>query len=195
MAEPQMVDPHDVVMTGENSFIRLSNDGGSTMTDRVSHWRVLWSPAGQGHAMFIESPLVGDAPVIYADNAGVARYLQHAIEVLLHKPFADESLPIVDAEFTRTGNSLATVEERITTDDDAIVLSWWDLMKPFILTMPPGAMQRPLGVYSTFIPARAAQLSVNGEASRAKVFAQERFGRPSSSCCLAWSESWTRPKG
>jgi len=195
MAEPQMVDPHDVVMTGENSFIRLSNDGGKTMTDRVSHWRVLWSPSGQGHALFIESPLTGDAPVIYADNAGVVRYLQRTIEGLLHKPFADESLPIIDAEFTRTGNSLATVEERITTDDDAIVLSWWDLMRPFILTMPPGAMQRPLGVYSTFIPARGAQLSVNGEASRAKVFPQERFGKPSSSCCLAWSESWTKPKG
>jgi len=55
MAEPQMVDPHDVVMTGENSFIRLSNDGGKTLLDRVSHWRVLWSPAGQGHALFIES--------------------------------------------------------------------------------------------------------------------------------------------
>ena len=195
MAEPQMVDPHDVVMTGENSFIRLSNDGGKTMTDRVSHWRVLWSPAGQGHALFMESPLSGDGPVVYADNAGIVRYLQRTIEVLLHQPFADESLPIIDAEFTRTGNSLATVEERITTDDDAIVLSWWDLMKPFILTMPPGAMQRPLGVYSTFIPARGAQLSVNGEASRAKVFPQERFGKPSSSCCLAWSESWTKPRG
>jgi hypothetical protein len=195
MAEPQMVDPHDVVMTGENSFIRLSNDGGKTMTDRVSHWRVLWSPSGQGHALFIESPLTGDAPVIYADNAGIVRYLQRTIEVLLHKPFADESLPIIDAEFARTGHSLATVEERITTDDAAIVLSWWDLMKPFILTMPPGAMQRPLGVYSTFIPARGAQLSVNGEASPGKVFPQERFGRPSSSCCLAWSESWTKPKG
>jgi hypothetical protein len=195
MAEPQMVDPHDVVMTGENSFIRLSNDGGKTMTDRVSHWRVLWSPSGQGHALFIESPLTGDAPVIYADNAGIVRYLQRTIEVLLHKPFADESLPIIDAEFARTGHSLATVAERITTDDQAIVLSWWDLMKPFILTMPPGAMQRPLGVYSTFIPARGAQLSVNGEASQGKVFPQERFGRPSSSCCLAWSESWTKPRG
>jgi len=195
MAEPQMVDPHDVVMTGENSFVRLSNDGGKTMTDRVSHWRVLWSPAGQGHALFIESPLVEGGPLIYADNAGVARYLQRAIEVLLHKPFSDESLPIIDAEFSRTGNSLATVEERITTDDDAIVLSWWDLMKPFVLTMPPGAMNRPLGVYSTFIPARSAQLSVNGEASQGKVFPQERFGRPSSSCCLAWSETWTRPRG
>jgi len=195
MAEPQMVDPHDVVMTGENSFVRLSNDGGKTMTDRVSHWRVLWSPAGQGHALFIESPLVEGGPLIYADNAGVARYLQRAIEVLLHKPFSDESLPIIDAEFSRTGNSLATVEERITTDDDAIVLSWWDLMKPFVLTMPPGAMNRPLGVYSTFIPARSAQLSVNAEASQGKVFPQERFGRPSSSCCLAWSETWTRPRG
>lgn len=194
MAEPQMVDPHDVVMTGENSFIRLSNDGGSTMTDRVSHWRVLWSPAGQGHALFVESPLTGNRPVIYADNAGLVRFLQRKIEVLLHAPFADESLPIVDAEFRRTGHSLATVEERITTSDGEIVLSWWDLMKPFILTMPPGAMSRPRGVYSTFIPARGAQLLVDGEASRAKVFPQERFGKPSSSCCLAWSESWTEPK-
>jgi len=195
MSEPQMIDPHDVVMTGENSFIRLSNDEGKTMTDRVSHWRVLWSPSGQGHALFIESPLVEGGRAIYADNFGVVRYLQRHIERLLHAPFADESLPIIDAAFERTGNSLATVEERVTSDDEAIVLAWWDLMKPFILTMPPGAMNRPLGVYSTFIPARAAQLSVNAEASRGKVFAQERFGKPSSSCCLAWSESWTKPRG
>ena len=194
MAEPQMVDPHDVVMTGENSFIRLSNDGGKTIADRVSHWRVLWSPAGQGHALFIESPLAGRGPRVYADNAGVARYLQRTIEKLLHPPFADESLPIVDAQFGRHGDCLSTMEEEVLSEKQKIRLAWWDLMTPFILTMPPGAMNRPLGVYSTFIPARSAQLSVNGEAATAKVFPQERFGRPSSSCCLAWSESWTRPK-
>jgi hypothetical protein len=191
----QMVDPHDVVMTGENSFIRLSNDEGKTVSDRVSHWRVLWSPAGQGHALFVESSLAGGRPVIFADNFGVARYLQRTIEKLLHAPFADESLPIIDAEFSRTGDSLSMVAERVAARDTDIVLGWWDLMKPFILTMPPGAMNRPLGVYSTFIPARSAQLSVNGQAARARVFAQERFGKPSSSCCLAWSESWTRPQG
>jgi hypothetical protein len=183
------------VMTGENSFVRLSTDGGKTIAERVSHWRVLWSPAGQGHALFIESPLLGKGPRIYADNAGVARYLQRTIEVLLYKEFADESLPVRDAQFGRSGNSLSTVEERIASRDGEILLSWWDLMAPFILTMPPGAMNRPLGVYSTFIPARSAQLSVNGVAATAKVFPQERFGKPSSSCCLAWSESWTRPKG
>lgn len=195
MAEAQMVDPHDVVMTGENSFIRLSNDGGNTIVERVSHWRVLWSPAGQGHALFIESSLTGKGPRVYADNPGAARYLQRTIETLLWKGFADESLPVIHAAFSRGGDSLSTVEERIVSREDEIVLAWWDLMKPFILTMPPGAMNRPLGVYSTFIPARSAQLSVNGRAAAAAVFPMERFGKPASSCCLAWSESWTKPRG
>ncbi|HEY7657184.1 MAG TPA: hypothetical protein VH881_10005 [Burkholderiales bacterium] len=194
MPDPQLVDPHDVVMTGENSFIRLSDDGGKNLVDRVSHWRVLWSPAGQGHALFIESPLLGKGPRVYADNAGVARFLQRTIEILLYKEFAAESLPIVDARFERTGNSLSTVEERVVSRGEEIVLAWWDLMPPFILTMPPGAMNRPLGVYSTFLPARTAQLTVNGKAATAKVFLQDRFGKPASSCCLAWSESWTRPR-
>ncbi|MDH3318455.1 MAG: hypothetical protein OEO84_02040 [Betaproteobacteria bacterium] len=195
MAEPQMVDPHDPVMTGENSFIRLSNDGGKTLAERVSHWRVLWSPAGQGHALFIESTLTGKGPRLYADNAGMARYLQRMIETLLYQEFADQKLPVIDAQFERTGNALSTVEERIVSRDEEIILSWWDLMPPYVLTMPPGAMNRPLGVYSTFLPARSAQLSVNGAAATAKVFPQERFGKASSSCCLAWSETWTRPKG
>ncbi len=193
MAEPQMVDPNEVVMTGENSFIRLSDDGGKTIADRVSHWRVLWSPAGQGHVLFIESPLTGAKPRLYADNAGVARFLQRKIEVLLHKPFADESLPVIDATFDRDGDSLSTVCERIDSSEDEILLTYWDLMAPFVLTIPPGAMNRPIGVYSTFFPARGAQLSVNGKAATAKVFLQDRFGKPASSCCLAWSETWVGP--
>ena len=193
MTAPQMVDPHDVVMTGENSFIRLSDDDGKTIADRVSHWRVLWSPAGQGHVLFVESRLTGKAPRIYADNAGLARFLQRRIEVLLHKPFADESLPVIDATFERDGDSLSTVNERIDSSEDEIILTYWDLMAPFVLTIPPGAMNRPIGVYSTFIPARGAQLSVNGEVATAKVFLQDRFGKPASSCCLAWSETWVGP--
>ena len=185
-----MVDPHDVVMTGENSFLRLSSDGGKSLATRASHWRVLWSPAGQGHVLFLETKRIQ----VFSDNVGLTRYLQKHIEKLLHEPFADESLPVIDAKFDRTGHSLATVEERVVSGKDEIVLAWWDFIDPFILTMPPGAMKRPLGVYSTFIPARGAQLTVNGEAAPGKVFEQERFGKPSSSCCLAWSESWTRPR-
>jgi hypothetical protein len=194
MADERMVDPHDVVMTGENSFIRLSPDGGKTIAERVSHWRVLWCPAGQGHVAYFESSITGKGTRIYSDNPAVARYLQRHIETLLHKPFADESLPIIDATFSRAGNALSAVEERIVSRDGEIVLSWWDLMAPFILTMPPGAMNRPIGVYSTFLPARSAQMSLNGNTAGGQVFLMDRFGKPASSCCLAWSESWTRPR-
>ena len=51
------VDPNEVLMTGENSFVRLSADGGKTLTDRTSHWRVLWCPGGAGHVLFIQSTL------------------------------------------------------------------------------------------------------------------------------------------
>src|SRR2546426_12821544 len=61
MAEPQMVDPHDVVMTGENSFIRLSNDGGKMITDRVSHWREQGAPPRQGPSLFYVKPPPGQA--------------------------------------------------------------------------------------------------------------------------------------
>ena len=122
MTEPRIVDPHDPVMTGENSFIRLSGDGGSTINDRCSHWRVLWSPAGQGHVLFLQSSL-SNRILVYSDNAAVARFLQRTIESLLHKPFADESLPIVDARFKRSGNSLSTVEERVLSAKDEIVLT------------------------------------------------------------------------
>ena len=43
MAQP--VDPNNVLMTGENSGIRLSLDGGTTLSTRVSHRRVLWCAA------------------------------------------------------------------------------------------------------------------------------------------------------
>ena len=52
---------------------------------------------------------------IYSDNPAVARFLQRTIEVLLHKPFADESLPITEARFIRAGNSLSTVGERVVS--------------------------------------------------------------------------------
>ena len=193
MSEPRLVDPGEVVMTGENSFIRLSDDGGKTLVDRVSHWRVLWSPAGPGHALFIDSPLTGTGPRVYSDNIGMARYLQRRIEIFLHAPFGDESLPVLDAEFERTGSALATLEERIASDDGEIILAWWDLLPAFVITVPPGQQNRPIGVYSTFFPARGAQLSVNGEAATAKPFAQDRSGKASSSCVLAWSETWVGP--
>jgi hypothetical protein len=193
MANP--VDPNEVLMTGENSFIRLSRDGGKTLADRASHWRVLWCPAGAGTALFLQSELTDGKARVYSDNAAVARWLQKTIESLLFPAFADTSLPIVPAAFARAGDARSTAVETVVAAADRISLTWWDTIEPFVLTMPPGMNGRPIGVFSTFFPARSAQLELNGRFATAQVWAEQRGDRQSSSACLAWSETWVKPRG
>ena len=170
------LDAHQVLMTGENSFIRLSHDGGTTMSDRTSHWRVLWCPAGAGHALFMQGDLTGGEVRIYADDISVARWLQRTIETLLHAPFADEGVPVRPAVFTREGDPRSTTVETIESDEDIIRMSWYDCLEPFILNAPPGTAGRPLGVLSTFTPAASAQLTLNDEAATGSVW-QRAAGR------------------
>ena len=181
MAAP--VDPNDVLMTGENSFIRLS------------HWRVLWCPAGAGHALFIQSTLTDGKVRIYADNAAVARWLQRTIETLLFPAFADTSLPVLGAEFARGGDPRSAAVETITASADRIRMTWWDCVEPFVLTMPPGFNNRPIGVFSTFFPARSAQVELNGRVATGQPWPETRGDRQASSACLAWSETWVKPRG
>ncbi|PWU20876.1 MAG: hypothetical protein C5B48_11955 [Candidatus Rokuibacteriota bacterium] len=188
------VDPNAVLMTGENSFIRLSADGGKTLSDRASHWRVLWCPAGAGHVLFFQSTLTEGRPRVYSDNIAVARWLQKTIESLLFPAFADPALPVATAAFERSGGPWSTATESVVTADVRITLSWYDCIEPFVLHMPPGMNDRPIGVFSTFFPARGAQLDLNGRVATGAVWPETRGDRQSSSACLAWSETWVKPR-
>ncbi len=190
------VDPNAVLMTGENSFIRLSKDGGQAASTRLSHWRVLWCPAGAGHVLFMQSELTGESPRVYSDNAGVTRWLQRNIETYLSPASADPSLPIVSACFSRYGDPRGTTTETIFAGEDTITMTWYDCLDPFVLTVPPGQPpERPIGVFSTFFPALGAQVELNGKLAEGEVWAEKRGDRDSTSACLAWSETWVKPRG
>jgi hypothetical protein len=193
-ATPSPVDPNEVMMTGENSFIRYSADGGKTQTDRASHWRVLWCPAGAGHALFLRSALTGGEVRIWSDHPPVARWLQKEIESLLFPAFADAKTPVAPAQFVRSGGIDTRAAEIVVARDAEIVLSWADFMAPFVLSMPPGMGGRPIGVFSTFFPAKDGRISLNGKAAAGTPYPEKRGDRDSSSAVLAWSETWVRPK-
>ena len=193
MASP--VDPNRVLMTGENSFIRLSPDQGKTMTDRLSHWRVLWCPAGAGHALFMKSELTDGEVRIYSDNVAVARWLQRTIETILFPAFADTGVPVIAAAFVRYGDPRSSAVEVIESDDDLVRMTWYDCIDPFVLNMPPGTDGRPIGVFSTFFPARSAQVSLNGRFASGEAWPEKRGDRDSTSAVLAWSETWVEPFG
>ncbi|HEY7437270.1 MAG TPA: hypothetical protein VIE41_19170 [Methylomirabilota bacterium] len=189
------VDPNEVMMTGENSFIRLSPDGGKTLSDRASHWRVLWCPAGGGHALFLQSTLTDGRVRIYSDNIAVARWLQKSIETLLFPAFADTSIPVIGARFERQGGPWSSATETVLAADARVTLSWYDCIEPFVLNAPPGFNDRPIGVFSTFFPARAAQLEISGKVAPGQVWPEMRGDRQGSSATLAWSETWVKPRG
>jgi hypothetical protein len=192
MATP--VDPNDPIITGENSFIQLSHDGGKIQSDRFSHWRVLWCPAGAGHALFMQSELIAGKVRIFTDNVAVARWLQRNIETHLFPAFADEKLPIVSADFMRHGDAHSSAIETVASSENEITLTWYDFIEPMVVTLPPGFKNRPIGVFSTFFPARAAQAEMDGEVTTGSPWEETRGDRKASSACLAWSETWVKPR-
>ena len=167
MAEPQMVDPHEVVMTGENSFVRLSNDGGkdvrgpheplarAVVARRTGTRAVHRKPARRARRR-ASMPTTRASPAISSARS----------RCMLHKPFCRRDRC---RSWTRSSSApatrLSTVEERIVSARDEIMLTWWDLMTPFILTMPPGAGSRPHGRLQ-HLPARPLRAAVGERRSR-----------------------------
>lgn len=194
MTTTNPTDPNQVRLTGENSFIRLLRQQGGPQTTRVSHWRVLLSPGGPGHALFIKSDVTDDEVRVYADNIALARWLQEEIESLLFPEFADQGVSVIEAAFSKSGDGRSFWTETVESDEDTISLTWYDFIEPFMLVVPAGsAPGRPHGVYSCFVPARKAQITVNGDVAEGQVIQEMRGDKKSSTACLAWSETWVRP--
>jgi len=183
-----------VLLTGENSFIRLAQEEGDPQLTRVSHWRVLLSPAGPGHVLFLKSDVVGGEVLVYSDNIALTRWLQGEIESMLFPEFAELNLPVIDAEFTQSGDGRSFWTEKVESEEDSIALTWHDFLEPFVLRVEAGSNPtRPHGVYSCFVPARQAQVTFNGLVAEGKVFLEKRGEKQSSAACLAWSETWVSP--
>ena len=181
-------------MTGENSFIRLQSEGSDSDVTRASHWRVDFSPGGQGHALFLKSDLTDDQVRIYTDNIAVARYLQEEIESSLFPEFSDVSIPVIEAVFSKSGNVNSFWTEDVESEDDSVLLTWYDFIEPFIFHSQPDSAAGSLGVCTCMIPARRAQVTLNGATAEGVPSADESEDILSSSACLALSESWLRPR-
>ena len=61
-------DPNQVVLTGENPFIRLSDTDGGPQTTNASYWRIITCPAGPGHVLYLKSELTENRWRIWSDN-------------------------------------------------------------------------------------------------------------------------------
>jgi hypothetical protein len=185
-------DPNQVILTGENPFIRLSETDGGPNTTNASFWRIITCPAGPGHVLYLNSELTENRWRIYSDNIAMARWLQSTVQGMLAAETADPTIPVTEAAFSKSGDPRYFWTELVSARDEEISLTWYDIGEPLLIhTQPNADPGRPYGVCTVLIPALGTRLSRNGVTATGQAWPRQREGRPFSTCALAFSESWT----
>jgi hypothetical protein len=188
-------DPNTTILTGENPFIRLSATDGAPFSTNASFWRIILCPGGPGHVLYVKSELTSDRWRIYSDNIAMALWLQSTVQGMLNEELKDQSIPVIEAEFSKSGDPRYFWTERVSSWDEEITLTWHNIGEPLLIhTQPNAEPARPYGVCTLLIPALGARLTVNGTQAIGQAWPREREGRPFSTCALAFSESWTEAR-
>lgn len=198
------VTPGTVDWTGENPGILLRNADG-TFAAMALFFRVAWSPVGQGQVLLLygtpDATLGPDnAPnVMLADNLELAGFLKDTFIGRLGA-FRDapafDSLPIQPVRATRSsGDPMGhRYSETVSGEGLTVELVWEDLETPKALELTPD--QVGTGMHTMFtllVPARKAQIIVNGHALPGEVGSRVQAGFETTTAFLYFSETWVIP--
>lgn len=202
LSEP--ITPGVVDWTGENPGILLKNDDGS-FAAMALFFRVAWSPVGQGQVLLLYgAPAEAEGPasapnVMMSDNAELAQFLKDNFIGRL-AAFRDAPafgrLPILRATAVRaSGDPMShRYAETIAGEGLTVELVWEQLEAPRALELPPdltGTKQHTM--FTLLVPARKAQIIVNGRALPGKVGTRVQAGLETSTAFLYFSETWIIP--
>ena len=198
------ITPGVVDWTGENPGILLKNGDGS-FAAMALFFRVAWSPAGQGQMLLLygtpdQAKGTDGAPnVILSDNPKLTVFLKENFIAKL-AAFANAPpfpvIPEVGAQIVRSdGDPMGhRYTETISGGNLTVQLVWEDLEPPRALELMPD--QVGTGKHTMFtllIPARAAQIIVNGKNLPGQLGTRVQAGYETTTAFLYFSETWVIP--
>ena len=195
---PSDVKDGRVAVIGENPGIRLTMKEGAPPSTSVSFWRVFQSPAGAGHVCFVTSDVTGNGPtpddirLAFADSDKLAEYVATQLMTAFDKTYGETPFPVRRARFERSGDTTTAWKETVTADGYVIDMVWRDFSEPFAIESRVGVPHNPYTILSTFVPARSADVIINGTRAAGSVTPRMRGNRQSSSAFLAFAETWLK---
>src|SRR5262249_1268659 len=119
------VDVNRVIVTGENSAIRLSQTDGDSFTTNASFSRILSSAGGPGHVLYLNSEVTEGRWRIYSDNIAVARWLQSTVIGAIYAELRDPNIGVTDAQFSKSGDVRDFWTEKLDARDEQILMTWY----------------------------------------------------------------------
>jgi len=186
------VDANRVILTGENSVIRLNKSDSDDFTTNATFWRLLSSPGGPGCVLYLKSELTEDRWRIYSNNIAMTRWLQSTVLGAINPELRELTIPVAAAQFFKSGDTRDYWTERLVAREEEISLTWYELGEPFLVHTQPNTIPgRPYGMCTVLIPALGARLTRNGADAEGRPWPRDREGRRSSTSVLGLCESWT----
>ena len=200
----QPITPGVVDWSGENPGILLKDAAGN-FSAMALFFRVAWSPVGQGHVLWLygrpaAAAGVPEAPnVMLTDNVALGDFLKRnfigKLAAFRTAP-AFEELPVKLAQAVRSsGDPMGhRYTETVSGDGLTVELVWEGLEPPRALELTPD--QVGTGAHTMFtllVPARAAQIIVNGHSLPGQIGTRVQAGVETTTAFLYFSETWVIP--
>src|SRR3546814_10177393 len=98
----------------------------STRTDTLFPYTTLFRS-------YVKSELTEGDWRIYSDNIAMARWLQETVQGMLNPELADTSIPVVEAEFSKSGDPRYFWTERVVSYDEVVELTWHNCGEPLLI--------------------------------------------------------------
>lgn len=197
------IHPGPVDWTGENPGIYLKDTQDGPWTGLMTFFRIVWSPHGMGHGVVVldqpgvEKGLPEAQNLCISDNEPLARFLvaeffsnfmsfrvSPGIKAISYLPLT---------EVRRAGDPRTRYQEIVKSKDFEVVMTWDRLGAPYAVDMPPDkGPTKKHEMYSLFVDAGDASVTINGRPLRGRVVERDFAGTRKSTAFLAFSESWMR---
>ena len=200
------VNPGKVLWSGENPGIYLKEDPNGDWSTLGIFFRVTLSPYGNGCTMIVlERP---DEAVGYPeannfclhDNESLTDYLVRDFMSKFPSFRGRKGLEAMTRmkinSVTSRGDLRKYQRESVISHDLEVVMSWEELGEPFAAEVAAEASATgEHEMYSVFIEAKKASISVNGVQSPGEIVSRKFLGREMSTAFMAISETWVQPPG
>jgi hypothetical protein len=209
LADAQPSVDEQVMLCGNMHIIYLgggTSAKGAFATTMVMAIRADYTPVGSGTAISVRSDVLADGETdddvyaVFTDNPKFVEYLQK--EVFYEIPFfgkkeipgEEKSIPVYQANITRSGDGVTRVTERIESEKAQIELTWFDLETPMVLTAPPRGFGPPFKISGVMIPAKSVRVLINGIEAKGEL----RQGRKEGGFSIPpafvfFSTAWVKP--
>ena len=199
------VNPGKIWWSGDNPGMLLKESEDGPWTAMTLFFRIVYTPAGRGNALFLyEQPDSGESlpnayNVVLHDNEDMARWLAENFVARLPGPFSEspafkalQYVPLTECH--TSGDTSSRYIQTVKAEGVEIDLIWDRLGMPTALELSPEHVgTRSHNLFNLLVESRDASIVVNGRRLPGKVMPRQQAGMDTTTGFVYFSEIWIEP--